>query len=166
MQRELAAANILIDRGCKNPNRLYFGCAAVSLETWASLGGARLLTGAPVHVDTMLGVALEEAEEEAALRARRPEPQPVQQQHRDKYIALARSASARSNMTSPAPTREAGLRPFYVRPTPLARLGLTDDQIADALLQSFVAAAGEHRRREGERAISDAVRARQGRGVG
>ena len=41
----------------------------------------------------------------------------------------------------------------------LARFGLSETQIADALLNAFVDAAGEARRTEGVRAIRDAVAA-------
>jgi hypothetical protein len=44
----------------------------------------------------------------------------------------------------------------------LARLGLSDAEIADALLPAFLAAAGERREAEGTRTIRDAVRARRG----
>jgi hypothetical protein len=44
----------------------------------------------------------------------------------------------------------------------LARLDLAEHEIAGALLPAFVESAGEGRRREGERTIRDAVRARRG----
>jgi hypothetical protein len=44
----------------------------------------------------------------------------------------------------------------------LARLDVTERHIVDALLDAFVSVAGERRRREAERAIHDAVHARQG----
>jgi hypothetical protein len=47
----------------------------------------------------------------------------------------------------------------------LARLDLSESQITDALLDAFVCAAGESRRREGERAIHDAIAARAKKGA-
>jgi hypothetical protein len=51
MASTLEDAGIVVDRGCKNINRLYFGCVTKSLESWL---GARLLPGEPVDIDWML----------------------------------------------------------------------------------------------------------------
>jgi hypothetical protein len=163
MQRELEAAGIVIDRGCKNRNRLYFACVTPSLERWAELGGARLLTGEPVPVDAMLDVARQEAEEARALRARRPGPAPVRAEGRHRYTRAALTlARAHVETASEGGRHDALLREAFS----LARLGLSEHEVRDALLEAFVGAAGEHRRREGEKAIRDAVSARQAQGVG
>jgi hypothetical protein len=154
MRDTLEGVGIVIDKGCKNPNRLYFACVARSPSAWL---GARILTGEPVPVDAMLEAARAEAEDAARERARRPAPRPVGEQHRDKYIAAAIS-KAHANV---AGASEGGRHDVLLREAfSLARLGLTHVQIADALLGAFVAAAGESRRTEGLRAIHDAVEAR------
>lgn len=157
MARTLADCGIAVDKGCKNVNRLYFACVSPSAERWAELGGARILTGDPVPVDAMLEVAREERAEAEAEKARRAKPRPVTERNRDRYIAAAID-KARGNISS-AP--EGGRHDALLREAfALARFELTEGQIADALLEAFVSAAGEPRRREGERAIRDAVTAR------
>jgi hypothetical protein len=155
MSQSLADGGITIDRGCKNVNRLYFSCVARSPGTWL---GARLLTGDPVPVDEMLQTARIEAEEDRARREERARArQPVAEEHRDVYIRAALD-KARSNVAS-APEggrHEALLHEAFA----LARFDLSEQQIADALLEAFVGAAGESRRIEGRRAIHDAVQAR------
>lgn len=159
MATELAVAGIAIDRGCKNVNRLYFSCVSPSPERWRELGGARLLTGARVDVDTMLEAAREDAEAERAARARRVRSRPVDSRNRDRYVAGAID-KARVNVASAA---EGGRHDVLLRESfSLARLGLDETQVANELLEPFVDAAGEGRRREGERAIHDAVVARRG----
>lgn len=154
MRRELGAAGIVVDKACKNVNRLYFACVTRSPWEWL---GAHILTGAPVDVDSMLAAAREDA---AAERARRPKPRPVQAKHRDKYIAAAIESARNRVSSAPEGNRhETLLQEAYA----LARFDdLTENEIADALLVAFVAAAGEARRREGERAIRDAIAARKG----
>ena len=148
-----AAGIVGLDHGCKNINRLYFACVTRSPAAWL---GARALTGRPVDVDAMLVAArADRAIEEARHAARRAAALPVR--HQDRYVrgALER---ARANVESAS---EGGRHDVLLREAfSLARLDLDEATIADALLESFVARAGEHRRREGERAIRDAVAAR------
>ena len=153
MAKSLARAGIALDRGCKNPNRLYFACVARSPGAWL---GARKLAGEPVPVDAMLAAARVDRAAEERERANRPKLAPVA--HRDRYIAGALTR-ARANVAGASEGERHGalLREAFS----LARLGLSEDEIADALLESFVAIAGESRRREGERAIRDAVAARR-----
>lgn len=159
MSRALASAGIAIDQGCKNPNRLYFACVARSPESWL---GARILDGDPVDVDALLVAAREEAAELEAERARRPKPRPVDDRHRDRYLQAAVDA-ARRNVASAS---EGGRHDVLLRESySLARFDLSEDQIRDALLGPFVHAAGDSRRREGERAVRDAVHARQQKGA-
>ena len=155
MQTDLACVGVHLDRGCKNINRLYFACVARSPEAWR---GARLLTGEPVNVDSMLEAARAEKAEADAELARRPKPKPVLEKHRDKYIDAA-LMKARGNVfaASEGGRHDALLREAYS----LARLDLSEGQIARALLEAFVGAAGKARQREGERAIRDAVAARK-----
>jgi hypothetical protein len=154
----LADLGIALDRGCKNANRLYFACVAKSPETWL---GARRLAGRPVDVDAMLVAARHDLAVEAAQaeeRKRRvPAPSPVQSPDRYLRGALER---ARANVLAAVESgrHDAILRESYS----LSRLELSEDEIRDALLDAFVAVAGESRRREGERAIRDACAARRG----
>jgi hypothetical protein len=152
MNRTLARAGIGIDQGCKNANRLYYG------PVWRRGGIFRAahLVGAPVPVNVMLEAA---RAEDAAELAARPKPKPLKQENRDRYIAGAVS-KARTNVEAADAGARHGtlLREVYG----LARFGLSENEISDALLEPFVHAAGESRRREGERAIHDAFTARQG----
>jgi hypothetical protein len=154
----LAEAGVIIDRGCKNLNRLYFACVSPSLERWAELGGARILTGKPVDVDVMLEAARADLADAAAREARRPKPRPVEDGHRDAYLRGA-VEKARANVyaASPGGRHDVLLREAFS----LARLDLTIGQIEGALLGAFVHVAGEPRRREGTKAIHDAVTARR-----
>jgi hypothetical protein len=157
MARTLASSGIEIDKGCKNPNRLYFGCVARSPEAWL---GARLLTGTAIPVDAMLAAARIDEEREAAARRARPAPPAVLEQHRDRYVAGALEKAREKLISAGEGARhEVLLKEAFS----LSRLAeLTETQIEDALLPAFVTVAGEHRRREGERAIRDAVAARGG----
>jgi hypothetical protein len=149
MASTLEARGITLDRGCKNINRLYFACVARSPAAWL---GARILTGAAVPVDAMLSAA---RADRAAAPVRRVPSMPVA--HPDRYArgALQRARENVEN-ASEGGRHDALLREAYS----LARLRLDEATIADALLEGFVALAGEPRRREGERAIRDAVAAR------
>jgi hypothetical protein len=158
MASTLEGANILIDKGCKNTNRLFFSCVTRSAESWL---GARLLNGVPVPVDEMLSAARADQQAEAAERSRRAtERRPVSEEHRDRYVAAA-VEKARGSIASASEggRHEALLREAFS----LARFGLGDRQIESELLEAFVAVAGEARRLEGRRAVRDAVAARGAR---
>jgi hypothetical protein len=155
----LAREGIVLDRACKNVNRLYFACVARSAETWT---GARILEGRPIDVDAMLTAAREEAAEREAERKRRPPPRPVEDRHRDKYVRGALDA-ARRNIEGAG---EGGRHDALLREAfSLPRLDLTEADIERELLPSFVAVAGEARRYEGTKAIRDAVAARRKAGA-
>lgn len=156
MAATLADAGIVVDRGCKNLNRLYFACVARSPDAWL---GACLLDGNPVDVDGMLAAARADAEIE---RARRPRPRPVEDRSRDRYVAAAVDR-ARANVLAAS---EGGRHDILLKETySLARLDLSETQIENALLEAFVSVAGAGRRREGERAVRDAVAARRRAGA-
>lgn len=78
-------------------------------------------------------------------------------EHTDRYIAAALKNAASAIGSARAGARH-GL--LVKEAYGLARLGLTEDEICNALLPAFVHAAGEGRTEEGERAIRDAVNAR------
>jgi hypothetical protein len=160
--RKLGAAGIAVDRGCRNINRLYFGCVTPAPEAWL---GAQLLGGVAVNVDALLVVARREDElrrrrEDAERRRRAPLARAPREVHRDGYVSAA-IANERARIAAAAEggRHDALLKAAFALARPA--LGLTTAQIDDALLDTFVGAAGEGRRREGERAIRDAAAARE-----
>jgi hypothetical protein len=89
----------------------------------------------------------------------RPAPVPIEPKHADAYMRAALRRAADAIGSAPEGARHETLcREAYG----LTRLGLSYAQIRDALLPSAVAAMGDRRRREAERTIADAVRARKG----
>jgi hypothetical protein len=101
-----------------------------------------------------------DAEDEAArqeYRRSHPAPELTQDETRDRYVrgAVRRAADRVANASE-------GERHFALNAEAysLARLGLSEGEIMDALLVPFVIAAGEPRKREAERTIRDACRAR------
>jgi hypothetical protein len=160
MASALAAEGIAVDRGCKNINRLYFACVARSPESWL---GAHVLEGEPVPVDAMLEASRAEAEQTARARAVRPEPRPVPvvgDGVRDRWVA----AAIKGELSNLCGASEGGRHDALLKAAwALARIEeLSEADIREALLEAFVAVAGEPRRREAERAIRDAVKARKG----
>jgi hypothetical protein len=87
----------------------------------------------------------------------RPEFRPVAPEHRDGYArgALCKAAEEVARASAGGRHHELARQAFS-----LARLGLSETEITAALLPAFVVAAGDGRRREGERTIRDALRAR------
>jgi hypothetical protein len=156
MASTLEQGGVVVDRGCKNLNRLYFACVTPRAEAWM---GARVLSGEPLPVDAVLEVACHDIRADQAARRSRAASRPVRPAHRDRYIA---GALARARETVLA-AREGGRHEALLKEAfSLARLDVTEGHIVDALLDAFVSVAGERRRREAERAIHDAVHARQG----
>jgi hypothetical protein len=150
MARRLAAAGIVVDKGCKNINRLYFGCVARAPEAWM---GARFLDGSPLDVEVVLAVA----RTDETRRVPAPTRTTIAITSGSAYTRAALRRAATAVAQAPEGERHETLnREAFA----LARLALDERQIADALLGPFVATAGEARRREGERAIRDAVTAR------
>ena len=160
MARRLESAGVVVDKGCKNINRLYFACVVRSPEAWL---GAHILPGKPLPVDSMLAVARAEETEAArirdAARARAAvAPSPTEHDRHSAYLAAA-AAAERANIAGAGEggRHEALLRAAYA----LARFDISEVEIERELLPVFVVAAGEPRRHEGERAIRDAVVARR-----
>lgn len=86
-------------------------------------------------------------------------PVEVKPEHADKYRQAALRRAADAILSASVGARHEVLnKEAYA----LARLDLSRDEIADALLPAFVSAAGEARRYEAVRTIADAVRARKG----
>jgi len=148
MRKHLAAAGEVADEGAKDCSRLNY----VPVRARGTGYGFRRVEAPPLDVARMLSVQPPPPP--------RPPLQPAPQgERRDRYIAAALDR-ARSNVATATPGgRHLALcRESYS----LARLDLTEAEIADALLPAFVHASGEPRRREGERAVRDAVHARGG----
>ncbi len=147
VRRHLAAAGAVADDGAKDCSRLnYVPCRARGMGY-----RFRRVEGEPLDVSRMLAAAPPPSAPTATVL---PLPQ-----NRDRYIAAALQR-ARLNVASASPGgRHLALgREAYS----LARLGLREHEIRDALLPAFVAAAGEKRRAEGARFVRDAIRARRG----
>ncbi len=144
MRKHFAARGIVADESAKDCSRLNY----VPVRATGSGYQFSRIAGEPLDVARMLAAQPPPAPRSAT----RLSPLP---QHRDKYISAA-LAKARANVAAanPGGRHLALLREAFS----LARLDLTESEIADALLPAFVAAAGEARRREGERAIRDGVR--------
>lgn len=117
--------------------------------------------GAGYRFRLLEGRALDASRVVAAQPPKPPPPPPrvVAAQHADAYkrAALTRASQAIASASEGA-RHETLNREAYA----LARLDLTEHEIADALVPSFVAAAGEARRWEAKRTIRDAVQARKG----
>jgi hypothetical protein len=155
-----ARKGITLDKTCKNINRLYFAPASPPGQPWL---GSRHLEGKPINVDRLLEVASKaEAYERSLREAKAREQRPPPAHNHSRYIAGA-CARARANVqNASAGDRHATLlREAFC----LQRLGLTAKQLEDELLDAFVAAAGEPRRREGQCAIRDAYRASERKGA-
>jgi len=152
MAVELEDAGIRLDRGCKNVNRLYFACVTRSPSTWL---GARILSGPPVDVDAMLKAARADAPVSGQHVWR---PRPATKSCGDRYVAAA-VRRARDNVRDAV---EGGRHETLLRESySLARFDFSERELAELLLGPFVDVAGDARRREGERAIRDAVAARR-----
>ncbi len=101
---------------------------------------------------------------ERVIAAQPPKPQPkpatvVAPEHRDAYV---RGALVRASQAVAAASNGARHETLNREAFALARLDLSEDEIAGALVPAFVAAAGEARRWEARRTIRDAVKARKG----
>jgi hypothetical protein len=158
---EFARSGIVVDKSCRNPNRLYFATVAKSPESWM---GVRYLDGDPIDVDALLPAAREAAEREAEERARQPlRLPPMSRRSRDLYIAAAFKSARDRILNALDGTKGEGRHAVLLREAwSLSRL-VSEDEVRDGLLETFVQAAGEERREEGERAIGDGVRARRER---
>lgn len=143
--KHLKVASVIVDEGTKDAGRLGFlPCVKA---------------GAVYLFRAVEGDALDA---HAIVAAQPPEPpRPLvtlpKPEHRDAYVNAALSDAASAVMCAPVNSRHDTLnRQAYS----LARLELSEAEIAAALLPAFVAAAGEGRRHEGARTIRDAVNAR------
>jgi hypothetical protein len=146
VRKHLAAAGVEADDGAKDASRVSY---APVVRTGADYR-FRALEGRLLDARAVLAV-----QPPPPPRSTRRPPDP---EHADAYVrgALRRAADAVAG-SSPGTRHHALSREAFT----LARLDVSDDEIASALLPAFVASAGEARRREGERTISDAVRAKR-----
>jgi len=156
LDAELARSGIVVDKSCRNANRLFFATVAKSPGSWL---GVRQLDGEPVDVDALLIPARAAAKREAAERARRPRA--ARRLYQDPRYLSGAFDSARRNIASAV---EGDRHDTLLREAwSLAAKPLSEEQIREALLDQFVEVAGDERRDEGERAIRDGVRARHRR---
>jgi len=141
-----------LDRGCKNLNRLYFASVCPAPGAWL---GARELAGEPLDVARLLAAASADEAASSPSHARGGAVGPIR--HHDAYVRGALERARRAVEDASEGERHGTL---LNEAFSLARLELDEFTIRGALLESFVARAGAHRRHEGERAIRDAVTAR------
>lgn len=158
--RDMLDADILLDKGCKNINRLYFACVMRSEESWL---GSIVLKGYPIPVEPTLEAAKDFVDREKvrieAQRKATAETRHAAEQN-DKYIQSAIVGERAKVINATEGTRhDTLLRAAYS----LARFNVSESVIYNNLLDAFVACAGESRRKEGERSVHDAVTARHKR---
>jgi hypothetical protein len=150
VRARLAGAGIVADEGAKDASRLSFA-------------PVRRL-GAGYRFRQLDGELLDAARVLAAqpVPPPRPVPRPVAPDHRDAYVrgALRRAAEAVASASE-------GTRHYALckEAFGLARLGLSEGEIAAALMPAFISVAGERRELEGRRTIRDAIAARARRGA-
>jgi hypothetical protein len=142
----LAAAGVAADEGAKDASRLSYSPVRRASAAYRFR-----------QVD---GILLDAKRVLAAQPIPKPRavPAPIAPDHRDAYVrgALRRAADAVSAANE-------GIRHYTLckEAFALARLGLSESDIVNALLPAFIAAAGERRELEGRRTIRDAIHARQ-----
>lgn len=146
VRARLRALGAVTDDGAKDASRLSY-CPVRRADAGYRF---RLVSGRPLDAARVI----------AAQPPKPPPPPPrmVAAAHADAYRrgALQRAAQAVAS-ASPGARHDALNREAYA----LARLDLTEHEIADALVPAFVAAAGEGRRWEAKRTVRDAVNARK-----
>ena len=147
MRARLRAGGLPPDEGAKDASRLSYSPVRRPGARYAS----RATEGKPLDALEVLAAQ--------PLTPQRSAPILIAPEHADRYTAgaLRRAAEAVLRAT-PSERHHALCRESWS----LARLALSDDAIRDALLGPAVHAMGEPRRREAERTIADALRARRG----
>ncbi len=149
VRTHLRAAGILADDGAKDASRVSYA----PVVRPGAVYRFRAVEGFPLDARAVLT-----KQPPAPIRTPPRLPAP---EHGDAYIRAALRRAASNVATSdPGGRHHALLREAFA----LARFSLSHEQIELALLPAFVTSAGEARRREGERTIRDAVRARRGGG--
>lgn len=140
--------NVIADNGAKDPSRLsYYPVVRKGVEqTLVQTYGARI---------DGVGIV---ARQPPLLPP--PPPKPIEAKHRDRYIngALQDAANAIAHATPGMRHAELAKEAWG-----LARLDLTEAEIALVLVPAFVACAGEPRRAEAVRTIRDQFNDRNGR---
>ena len=153
IERILARKGVKIDGNCKNINRLYYPPVVRPGAGWP---GVMSLTGTPFSVDWHLEEERAHQENQrrvAAMRYQRVTPLTTREENRKLDAMIRNGCSA----VSAAGEGDRHLT-LVKKSVSLAREGMRPDQIEDALLDAFVCAAGERRRKEGQQIIAWAVR--------
>lgn len=148
VRAHLRARGIIADNGAKDATRLCY----VPVRAAGARYAYQHVDGIELDARTVLA-AQPPPPPRSAPRLPRPE-------HADAYVrgALSRAAAAVAAAT-PGERHYALSREAYKLARP--ELSLNESAIEDALLPAFLAAAGDARRREGERTLRDAIRARR-----
>jgi hypothetical protein len=152
-------AGIELDASAKDATRWWF-CPVVRPEMAARFEvHATAEDAPPFDVTQLLAHAdrLDSAHEAELAELRRWRPAPELPAERDKYVRAAVQRAA-DRVAAATPGERHGI--LNSEAYSLARLELSEDAIREALLVPFIAAAGKERRREGERTIHDACKAR------
>lgn len=145
-------AGVKLDMSTKDPSRLWY---LPAVKPGATFDYAHD-DGDALDADELLSTAraLEAQREEE--RKRRAKPLPTTREGIDALHAVALDRAAQAVASEAAGDRHHTL---CKRAYSLACLGVPTHRIKDALLPAFVIAAGEARRREGEKAIADCAAA-------
>jgi hypothetical protein len=147
VRAHLHAIGIEADDGAKDASRASY----VPVRRPGTGYRFRVCDGRPLDASAVLAAQ--------PVAPRRSEFRPVLPENRDRYIrgALCRAAEDVARASAGGRHHELSRQAWS-----LARLGLDEHEIMSALLPAWVVAAGDSRRREGERTIFDACKARRG----
>jgi hypothetical protein len=147
VRAHLQAAGIVADEGAKDASRLSYAPV--------------VRAGSEYHYRTTDGAGVDVG----AVLAAQPRALPsacfhtLRRDHPDAYVRAALRRASSAVTAAPVGARHVTLnREAYA----LARLDVEEEVVAGVLLPAFVCSVGEEGRREGERTIRDAFRARRG----
>uniref|UniRef100_A0A6M3K4Z7 Primase n=1 Tax=viral metagenome TaxID=1070528 RepID=A0A6M3K4Z7_9ZZZZ len=152
----LHSLSIVVDPGCSDPARLWY---APTVRPGCEASFVHLAHDGPeLDADGMLAAAKAWAEDQRT-EALTPQKR-ADGEHMGKLVSYAMAALRRAAQNVTEASEGERHHVLCREAFSLARLGLSEQQISDALLGPFVAVAGDRRRREGERTIRDEIHAR------
>jgi hypothetical protein len=147
VRKELTQRGFIVDEGAKDISRLNYAPMVYPGRAFAF----RSSTGAAFDIDKFSA---------AAPPPPKPKP-PPKPEHRNAYIQAALRRSSNALFAANVGDRHHLLsKEAFTLSRP--ELGLSLDEVRGAVLEAFVARAGESRRREAERTIADAFKAARG----